>query len=199
MTIVRTIDQIVEWLNTNVCPEVEMKIPPKDKQPTNGKYDYQLVHPHAFPLYLPTKDKLPPGVRSTFPSICVQLEYGSDAPESRTMNISLGFGGWNPGIHADDWIIPEGYVPEEGETDVFLSEAEGWRDLWNFVDRTIAKIQSTTYMGQDVEVMHYEGMEFGPYKEEDSIPNYYPYWFAYLNFKVCCPLRRNNVAINELL
>ena len=176
-----------------------MKLPPKDGKATNGKYEYELVHPHAFPLYLPTRDKLPPRVKSVFPSICVQMEYGNDQPESRTINISLGFGGWNPGIHAEDWCIPKDYEPAPGETDSFLSETEGWRDLWNFVDLTAAKIESATYLGPDVEVMHYEGMDFGPYKEEDSIVSYYPYWFAYLNFKVCVPLRRNNVTINQYL
>lgn len=198
MTIVRTIDSIVDWLNANVCPEILMKVPPTDRNPDDVTYDYKLMHPHTFPLFVPTRDKLPPNVVCNTPSICVQLTNGNDDPDNREINISLGFGAWNPGIHPGDWIIPYGYNPEEGETDTFISIAEGWRDLWNLVDITAAKLQSTTYIG-DVEVMQYEGMEFGQYREEQSIASYYPFWYAYLNFKVRSSLRRNNAAIEEML
>lgn len=197
MTIVRTIDQIVDWLNENVCPNVELKKPPKEGTPTNVKYDYELVHPYAFPLYIPPKDKLPPKVRTAFPSICVQLNYGSDTTDNREMNISLGFGAWNPGIHPDDWLIPESTDIDFSE---FLSDAaSGWRDLYNFVDYTVANLEQTTYLGDDVEIVRNEPIEFGPYKEQEEVVSLYPYWFAYINFKVRSSLRRNNQKILNLL
>ena len=197
MTIVRTIDQIVDWLEQNVCPNVELKEPPKDGTPTNAKYDYTLVHPHAFPLYMPPKDKLPPNVKTAFPSICVQLDYGSDTTDNREMNISLGFGAWNPGVHPDDWLIPGDTVIEKAET---LSDAaSGWRDLYNFVDYTVTALEQATYLGEDVEVVRNEPIEYGPYKEQEDIVSYYPYWFAYINFKVRSSLRRNNQTLEKLL
>lgn len=196
MTIVRTIDQICEWLEENVCKEVELKKPPRDLNATNVKYEYELVHPHAFPLYVPPKDKLPPGVQSIYPSIAVQLEYGTDETSNREMNISLGFSAWNPGIHPDDWLVPE--ETEEERPDTFTNSVEGWRDLWNFVDKTVTMIEQTTYMGDDVEVIQ-GGMEFGPYKEQDSIVSYYPQWFAYFKFKVRSTLLRNNQNYQNLL
>lgn len=198
MTIVGTIDNICEWLNKNVCPNVLLKKPPADvKKPTNEKYEYELINPYAFPLYMPTKDKLPPGVQVSIPSIAVQLEYGTDSTDNREMNISLGFSAWNPGIHPDDWIIPEGTDTDQKE--VLTNEAEGWRDLYNFVDRTVTALEQTTYLGDNVEIVHSDGIEFGPYKEQDSIPNYYPYWFAYVNFKVRSSLLRNNQNYQNLL
>ena len=196
MTIVRTIDQICSWLNENVCQEVLLKKPPKDTNATNARYEYELIHPYAFPLYLPAKDKLPPGAECTFPSIAVQLDYGTDETSNREMNINLGFGSWNPGIHPDDWIIPEGATEERADT--FTNSAEGWRDLWNFVDKTVTAIEQTTYMGDDVEVLKDE-MEFGPYKDQDSIVSFYPMWYAYFKFKVRSTLLRNNQNYQNLL
>lgn len=197
MTIVRTIDQICEWLNTNVCPNIELKKPPGDREATNKKYEYELIHPYAFPLYVPTKDKLPPNVQTIIPSICVQLEYGSDTRNNREMNISLGFSAWNPGIHPDDWILPEG--TETIFREALSNAAEGWRDTYNFVDYTITQLEQTTYLGDDVEIMLNEPIEFGPYKDQDSIVSYYPHWFAYVNFKVRSSLLRNNQSILNLL
>ena len=197
MTIVTTIDSICEWLNANVCPNIKLKKPPKDGTPTNAKYEYELVHPYAFPLYLPTKDKLPPAVETKLPSICVQLEYGNDTTDNREMSISLGFGAWNPGIHPDDWIIPDGTEAENA--DVLSNEAEGWRDLWNVVDYTVTAIEQSTYLGENVEVVRSENIEFGPYKEQDSIVSYYPFWFAYTTFKVRSSLFRNNQSFINLL
>lgn len=197
MTIVTTIDGICQWLNENVCPNIELKKPPKDGSATNAKYEYELVHPYAFPMYLPTKDKLPPKVETKFPSIYVQLEYGNDTTDNREISITLGFGAWNPGIHPDDWIIPEGTEAEDA--DVLSNEVEGWRDLWNFVDYTVTAIEQSTYLGENIEVVRNETIEFGPYKEQDSIVSYYPFWFAYMTFKVRSNLLRNNQSFINLL
>ena len=196
MTITRTIDQICEWLNTNVCPNVELKRPPEDGKATNKKYEYELAHPYAFPLYLPSKDKLPPTVKTTFPAICVQLEYGNDLEHNREMNINLSFGSWNPGIHPNDWLYPYGDKPEEGD---FTNEVEGWRDLWNFIDYTVTAIESTGYLGEDVEIVKNEPLEFGPYKEQDEIVSYYPWWFGYCRFKVRSMILRNDPEVESLL
>ncbi|MBQ7564601.1 MAG: hypothetical protein IJT16_11505 [Lachnospiraceae bacterium] len=197
MTIVRTIDQICEWLNANVCEKVLLKKPPRDKEKTNEKYAYELIHPYAFPLYLPVKDMLPPDATAPVPSICVQMEYGSDDYNNRELNIALGFGSWNAGAHPKDWLIPEGTDTEY--KDKLSHMTEGWRDLWNFVDVAVTAIESSMYMGPDVEIVKNEPLEFGPYKEQDSIPILYPYWFAYCRFKVRSMILRNNQDLAEFL
>ena len=198
MTIVRTIDQICEWLNKNVCPGILLKKPPSDKrQATNEKYEYELVNPYAFPLYVPTKDKLPPDVKVEVPSISVQLDYGSDTTDNRSMSINLGFASWNPGIHPDDWLIPEGTDSDYKEA--LSNAAEGWRDIYNAVDIVVTALGQSVYLGKDVEIDRTSSIEFGPYKEQDSIPSFYPYWFAYVTFKVRSSLRRNNQLIDQYL
>lgn len=197
MTIVKVIDYITAWLNENVCPEVWLKKPPKDKNAdpsksaTNDKYEYELIHPIAVPLYLTTQDKMPPGI-PVYPSICVQLDEGMDDTEHREMSVILSFGAWNPGNHKEDWIGGKG-------TESFTAAADGWRDLWNFIDLTATKLQSTTYLGENVEIKQHDGMKFGPYKQEDSIPSYYPMWYGYLNFSIRTPLRRYNKELEDLL
>jgi len=200
MTITGIVDNIVDWLNEHVCPEVLMRLPSEDGKATNKNYNYTMVHPHAFPLYLPTRDKLPPKVKANVPSVTVQLEYGNDDPQNREVSITLNFSGWAPGTYEDDWIIPEDYEPAEGEIPQFRPDYEGWRELWNFVDKTAAAVQSTVFMGDNVEVMQWAGMEFGPYREEDTtVLDYHPFWYAYLKFKVRCSLRRLNEEVNQYL
>lgn len=197
MTIVRMIDSVVGWINENVCPNIEMKMPPKDRQPTNENYNYELVNPYCFPLYIPQKDKMPPEATSVFPSVCVQLEYGTDTVNNREISIILSFGGWNPGVHPGDWLIPGDDEPLD--KDILSRLSEGWRDLWNFVDYTVNAIESAGYLGKDVEVMAHEPIEFGCYREQDSIPSYYPYWFAYCKLKIRSIILRNDQELLNLL
>lgn len=197
MTIVRMIDSIVEWLNDNVCPKIEMKLPPKDGEANNKNYEYELTHPCAFPLYVPPRDKLAPQTKAVIPSICVQLEFGTDLNNNRELNLNLSFAGWNPGVHPDDWLIPGEEEPEDKDTLSRLSA--GWRELWNMVDIAVTEIESTGFLGADVEVVKNEPLEFGCYKDQDSIPSYYPHWFAYCKFKVRSMILRNDQELINLL
>jgi len=191
MTITSTIDQVCAWLNENVCPKASLKKPPGDRMRTDDGYAYERIHPHAFPLYLPTQEKLPPGVPCAFPSICVSLQEGRDGAMNRQMTLSLSFGAWSPGIHPEDWIGPTG-----AETEVFRASTEGWRELWNFVDLTVTAIESATYIG-DVEVA--EGVEFGPYVVEEAVADYCPMWFAWCRFSVRSTILRNNQEVLRFL
>lgn len=71
MNLVQTIDTIVNWLNENVCPGIELKLP--DDYKNDASYGVEMVTPAAFPLYVPGKDRLPPSVAAPIPSVCVQL------------------------------------------------------------------------------------------------------------------------------
>lgn len=75
MTLVNSIDKIVSWLTENVCSKITLKLPDDYRNDTG--YDVVMVHPAAFPLYVPGKDRLPPNVAAPIPSVCVQLMEGS--------------------------------------------------------------------------------------------------------------------------
>lgn len=193
MTVVDSLIKMSEWLDENVCKNLKFKAPPKDMQkPINGKYEYQEVTPKAFPMFLPTSDRLPPGIISSIPSICVQLVKGTDdnIKTSRELNINLGFSCWNPGLHSKDIYYPEGARPEEPEP--YRSTADGWMDVWNFVDYALRQIEMVTEMN-GLEIVQSEPITYGPYKEQDAVPDYYSHWFAWINLTVRSHYLRNNV------
>lgn len=198
MTITDSLVKISEWLNKEVCPMFKFKQPPSEGAPINDRWKYEEVHPHAFPHFVPAKDKLPPNVPTNMPSVCVQLLNGSDDVKGQTRDlvINLGISTWNPGIHSKDIYHPEGTSPEEPEK--YRSGYDGWMDVWNFVDAIVRKLETITgidglYLAPEASV------NFGPYKDQDTIPDYYPHWFAYVQFTVRSEFFRNNPEVEEFL
>ena len=47
-------------------------------------------------------------------------------------------------------------------------------------------------IGGYVQIVKDIPVTFGCYKEQDNIPDYYPYWFAWVQFKVLLVFYRNN-------
>jgi len=200
MTITTAVDGIVEWLNKEVCPNLWFKCPPDDQEPDDDDYEYKLVHPVAFPLFIPPVDLLPEGKDINAPSICVTLMQGSDncVQKDRRLDISLSFCVWNPGEYVEDWLNPDG-KERNGKS------AEGWRDLWNFIDYTAQKIQSATYIG-GLEVMRQNDWQYGPYRQASMDTRYaqeqisdYPLWFGFYRFQLRCALLPNNPDIEKML
>lgn len=58
MTLVQIIDNVVGWLEREVCSQITLKLP--DDFKNDATYGVEFVHPAAFPLYVPGKDRLPP-------------------------------------------------------------------------------------------------------------------------------------------
>ena len=198
MTITDSLIKISDWLNAEVCQKFKFKMEPEANTPINDRWEYKEVHPHAFPFFVPAKDKLPPNVATNIPSVCVQILDGSDDTKEnyRDLRINLGISTWNPGIHSKDIYYPKGTRPEEPEK--YQSGYDGWMDAWNFVDEVVRKLESITaidgmYLAPGTPVA------FGPYKEQDAIPDFYPNWFAYIQFTVRSDFIRNNKKIEEYL
>ena len=76
MSIVNSIETVRDWLTTEVCPLVKLKLP--DDNATDASYPYKLVNPTAFSLFVPSKDRTPPKVAAPIPSVCVQIVQGND-------------------------------------------------------------------------------------------------------------------------
>lgn len=191
MTVVDSLNEIADWLNNTSCKKYEFKVPPENPQARiDSAYEYATAHPYAFPLYVPTRDKLPPGIISSMPSVCVQLVQGEDdnVKLGRNLVINLGLSCWNPGIHAGDIIYPNG-KPETPEK--FKVGADGWMDVWNFADDILRRLGSTSNIG-NLEIIRNKNITFGPYKEQDSIPDCYPFWFAWIQFYVRSDFLRND-------
>lgn len=190
MSIVNSIETVREWLSSTVCPMVELKLP--DDNATDASYPYKLVNPTAFSLFVPSKDRLPPNVPAPIPSVCVQLAQGDDnmIQSARGIKIRLCFSAWDPGYHGLDFYYPKNdgsgaYIQHHNEeaTAFFQKNGEGWRDAWNFVDTALRMIEDAEYIGR-LRVAKEDGISFGPVSEQDAVPDFYPYWFAWVEFTV---------------
>lgn len=196
MSIVNSIEEIRDWLEAEVCPLVQLKIP--DDTATDASYSYHLVNPAAFSLFVPTKDRLPPKIPAPIPSVCVQLIEGEDQliQSHREIKVRLCFSAWDPGIHAPNLFVS--CDKNEGCSSFFQKDGGGWRDAWNFVDITLRLVENSDYIG-GLRVMREQGISFGPVTEQDAIPDFYPYWFAWMEFYVEEALTRNPRSYNHLL
>ena len=205
MPVVSIIDDIRKWVEDEICSKIQLKVPPDDTEPNDKDYDHTTANPLAFAMYVPTKDKLPPPIKSVYPSVCVGFAKGTDSMDERkgSIGIQLSFSAWNPGIHGTDMLIPQGdgkYRVWSGPeaNDYFQRYGEGWRDVWNFVDIARRALESTT----DIKG-HYIDMstpiEFGPLITQEAIADFYPFWFAWMTFQIKYPLLRHIEENEEFL
>ena len=205
MSIVTTIETIREWLENNVCNEVKLKLP--DDNAVDASYPYQLVNPAAFSLFVPTSDRLPPRVAAPVPSVCVQLIEGVDdmTESARNIRIRLYFSAWDPGTHGPDYYKKNengsgGYIQwyNDEARAYFRKSGDGWMDAWNFVDTAIRKLENAEYLN-GLRIAKENGIKFGSMAEQESIPDYYPFWFAWIELTIEENLTRNPKEYNEFL
>lgn len=205
MSVVNVIDTLAQWVEASISPNILLKLAPPPEADEAGNYDYQLVHPAVFPMYVPTQEKLPPGVHSEVPSICVRFVKGADSVTERsgTMDVQLCLSAWNPGLHGRDILIPledgrcEPWNELESKT-FFRKSSDGWRDVYNALDTALRAVESTDCIGPYT-IDKSVPVEYGPLTEQETIPDRYPLWFAWIQFRVTFPLRRNNPEIEQYL
>ena len=191
MTLVQSIDKVVDWVRKNVCSQITLKLP--DDYRNDASYDVEYVNPAAFPLYYPGKDLLPPTVRAPFPAVCVQVMKVSDdlLSRKRQLQMRICLACWNPGTHGG-----EAYHARENENalggysyckateeaaQTYARNMEGWRDLFNFADLVLAKVEGTEYIAGH-RLVKESAVDFGLFTEEGDIPGYYPYWHSWITF-----------------
>ena len=205
MSVVHLIDTLTEWARINICDRIELKQPPADMDaPTADGYDYKLVNPAAFPMYVPTSEKLTPP-HSPFPSLCVRVTGGEDsmADSTRTVDVQFCFSTWDTGEHGKDRFDPNGkggsirWSGEEADKH-FKCNGDGWRDAWNFLDIALRAVESVTYI-DGLTIDKNTPVKYGPLTEQNAIPDLYPTWFAWMSFRVTYPLVRNNEDYQKFL
>lgn len=203
MSIVSSIETIRKWLEDNVCNQVKLKLP--DDEAVDASFPYTLVNPASFAMFVPSKDRLIPPAIAPIPSVCVQLVEGQDntIDNHRTIKVRLYFSAWDPGLHGMDYFIPKGDGTYSQWNDAeafeyFKKNGEGWRDAWNFVDTAIRVIENNDYMN-GLRIMKEEGIKFGTMKEQEAVPDYYPYWFAWIELSIGENLTRYTKEYEHLL
>lgn len=208
MTTTGILDIVTDWARENICPQILLKVPPDDDaDPTGVGYDYQRVNPAAFTMYLPSREKLPPGVLSPVPSICVQCTEGEDNMQSRQgiMRLQLSFSTWSPGTYGadmaepnpDDYMRPKKWPKEKAEA-YFVRTGDGWRDAWNMLDIALRELESVTNIGGLI-IDPGTPIKYGPFAEQKQIIDFYPFWYAWASFAVTYPIQRNIRGVESLL
>ena len=204
MDIVQIIDDVTEWAQANICDKVQLKVPPEnDAAAVDENYEYELVTPTAFALFVPQKDKTPPKVKSPIPSLCVRFVEGEDLLDGSGGSVGIQFmlSTWDLGIHSFDRFTQTGplsYRRDDGTERIFQRNYDGWRDAWNFMDTARRALESTTNVaGHEIDVT--SGIHYGPLEEQDGTNDFYPFWFCWINFTLKYPLTRNVRDCTELL
>lgn len=202
MSVVNTLDRITEWVQEKICNPVSFKVPPKEKEPEGPGYEYERVTPAAFKWFVPSNDRLPPDIKTAFPSVCVRLNDGEDSFNTRTMNFDMCFSVWNPGTHGSDIIEKmqdESYSQWKGDEakEYYQRDNEGWREVWNWIDLALRELESVTNIGGGS--IDRNSIKFAPFKTNNEMVVFYPFWFAYISFTVETPLERNVPTFEGLL
>lgn len=203
MSVVHVIDTIAEWAQRSICEKVTLKMPPKNLEANDVGYSYATVKPTVFPMYVPTSEKLPPQIHSPFPSLCVRFLKGADELSGNTghLDVQFCFSVWNPGTHSQDIVFASEAVPDSKQGQgkaTFERNGDGWRDVWNFVDTALRAVESVTNIG-GYTIDRETPVEFGPLMEQEAIPDFYPFWFAWMSFRVNYPLLRNIEDLKQYL
>lgn len=205
-TVVKALDTVTAWVQANICDKIKLKMPPLDEnEATDAGYDYKLITPHAFAFFVPTQDKLPPNVLSPMPSVCVRITDGESnlVSNENALSFELYFSTWSTGEHGEDVFNPvsrenvEQWTGAEADAH-FLKNGDGWRDAWNMIDTALLALGSTTNI-DGLEIDRSVPVKFSPLKEQEAIPDYYPFWFASLSFGIKQPIQSHIADIQNLL
>ena len=182
MAIVKQLDIIKSWLEKEICSHFEFK--QADDENVDASYKYKLVNPSVFILYVPPKEILGED-ENRVPSICIQFDDGQESLTDKggTLNIRLQFSIFNPGMHTE-----YGYK----------RNTEGWRDVWNFIDYTMERIRNTELI-DGLRIVKENGIKCGPIEDNGQIPNFYPYYFAWMSFSVEYGIPTSKEEIRHLL
>ena len=182
MTVINILAEVRNWLENEICENFSFKKDPGKENPIDANYNYELVKPYAFLFYPPFDEK--------FPSVTVQFGNGvqSKLEQSGELKLRFLFATWNPGLHY-----------KKNEAQDFKLNTEGWRDVWNFIDYTLIKLTNTNSISPKIRIKHEDKISFGPMAENETIPNYYPYWCAWIEFTVQYGVNSTNEDISNLI
>lgn len=92
--------------------------------------------------------------------------------------------------------LPQKYVP--GDPGTFVPTNDGWRDVWNFVDRTLRIIESAEAIGC-VSLDRAQGIKFGSFDEQEKPPQYWAYWQAWAELTLIESIIRSRPQIDQYL
>lgn len=201
MTGTELMDGFVEWMKTEVAPEIELKVPDDDRN--DGSYEYLTATPSVFAYFVPPEEI--DIAEHRVPSICIQFleteaNYLGSSGKEKKIRVKLILETWNPGNHIQytptEDIEEVGGVKYNIEKVDYERNLDGWRDLSNLQDLILSKIQGTEFIaGTRVDLT---SVKYGMYKDENmSLYLLYPYYLGYIEFTATCGVARVTPSLYE--
>lgn len=209
------LETLCDWLNEEVCSQIQL-FAPKDNF-HDGKHPPKLVHPVAYPLFIPDSTILPQG-QEPLPAIVIQVLNGSDdvLKHLRTYQLRLILISWLPGHYdALDFIkhtkeqtstgdLPYSYyqAAENAQKGKYTRTLSGWKDNSNFMETVLSAFEQTEFIGKDktIRLKKEEKITFGHFQTEYQLLDFYPYWVTYITFSIEAGLiRRPPTSYQNLL
>ena len=207
LTVADVIDNVRDWTEKNVCKKIKLKCEPaSEDEPNDGDYNYRMVHPACFALFVPTNDKLPPEILSSVPSVCVRVMKGENNMTNHmgVVNLELSIATWSTGTHRRDILVPDktnGTIKEwdgDGNLNYFDANGDGWRDAWNVVDLILRELQSTSSIN-GIAIDRSTPIEFGAYSDQKIIPDMYPNWYTWVSLTCNYPIAHTPKEYEQFL
>lgn len=168
MAIITILDELKDWLDKNICCNYQFKKEPSMEDANDENYPYALINPKAYIMYVPTGAKTP--------SVTIQIPNGEIGrfEKTGTATVRLLFATWDTGKHIEN---------TKGVKSFEISQ-EGWHDVFNFVNGTLRMLKNSTLLGEHIRIKHEDKIQFGQMSEKETMPNYYPYWCAWIEFTI---------------
>lgn len=174
---VMDLDILKEFLEINVANKIKLQKPSDDNVEL-----YELVNPAVHVGWIPPKRYLPEGMETNIPCLIVGLDDGANDTDSTSMNIRISAAVYSPGEHIPD-----------GETVTFNPSFNGFKDLMNLIDRTVAELMKNPIMKNRISVA--KPIKWGMYEEQP-----YPYWYGWIRFGISmAPQLITQSSIQKLL
>lgn len=180
MSTVKKIDKLAEWLEQEVCPEFNYKIPPAKR---GGRTDYSAEiirgHPKAYRRYLPEKDHTTTkgnGSNYQAPSIVVLPGEVERDRKTTTLPIRLLFTIWEPGIR-------DPKADYEKDPGLWVPDFTGWRDVVNLMDHTARGLFAAKSIdGAIIRGEEDSKIRYGTIEDEEVIPDLRDFYYGYMLF-----------------
>lgn len=194
----QVLETLCNWLNEEVCSQIKLFAPNDDSSRTPPK----LVHPTAYPLFIPDKTYLPQG-QTPLPAVVVQVLTGSDdlfkhirTYQLRLVLISSAHGYYDALDfikHDKEEKAPTGDLPydfyqaaQDAQKGTYKRNLDGWKDNANFLEVILTAFEQTEFIGEDktIRLKKEDKIGFGHFQDEYQILSFYPYWISYINFSI---------------
>ena len=192
MTETDILNTLQKWAENSLCG-VLLKEP--DDEATDDEYNYRLVHPRAFCLFVPTPEKMEHIDAKPVPCVCILLNPPTKKNGIATAAVQLRLSTWDPGNHAGDYLTGRGYIQagdakaqifDGDEKRAFKLDAEGWRSLYHWIDTINAEIKKNPVIEEKIRIKTEDEIKSGVFGMDGNgqILDFHPYFHGFIDFSI---------------